>query len=95
MIFFSLIETLNKLLGLIIIALLSRILGIENFVFYSSIMVVFSYFFELSNFSFQNKNLVDAASSKDFIYSEIYIHRLFSIFYINVFFYCFLFSMGV
>tara|TARA_B100002019_G_C21262435_1_gene597530 strand:- start:1369 stop:2661 length:1293 start_codon:yes stop_codon:yes gene_type:complete len=85
MIFFSLIETLNKLLGLIIIALLSRILGIENFVFYSSIMVVFSYFFELSNFSFQNKNLVDAASSKDFIYSEIYIHRLFSIFFISMF----------
>lgn len=79
MIFFSIVESINKFLGLVIIALLSRILGIDNFVFYSSIMVIFAYFFEFSNFSFQNKNLIDASSSVNFIYSPLYIQRLFSL----------------
>ncbi|MEY8213717.1 MAG: hypothetical protein RPR97_04440, partial [Colwellia sp.] len=76
MIFFTVVELVNKLLGVFIIAVLSRILGVDNFVQYSAILVVFGYFLELSFFSYQKRNLVDASRNPSFIYSQDFPVRL-------------------
>ncbi|MDH4568435.1 hypothetical protein E8E95_17270 [Pseudomonas sp. BN414] len=59
MIFYSLFEAANKILGIFIFALYARVLGVELFSAFSSTLIIFGYFFELSFFSYQSKHLVD------------------------------------
>lgn len=72
MIFFTALEFANKLLGVFILAMLSRILGVDNFVQYSAILIVFGYFLELSFFSYQKRNLIDSCENADAVYGEAF-----------------------
>ncbi|MEY8215585.1 MAG: hypothetical protein RPR97_14010, partial [Colwellia sp.] len=75
MLLFTIVEITNKLLGVVILAILSRILGVDGFVQYAAILLVFGYFYELSFFSYQSKNLVDANRNIEFLYSKNFIPR--------------------
>ncbi len=75
MLFFTAAEVINKLLGILILAMLSRILGVENFIQYSAVLIVFGYFLELSFFSYQSRNLVDSNGDANFIYTPEYLVR--------------------
>lgn len=77
MIFFSLAEIFNKVSGFVILALISRHLGLEQFALYSSVLVVFGYSVELASYSYQTKNLFSATDSiNEFLYSERFVLRI-------------------
>lgn len=77
MIFYSIIEIFNKIIGVLILAIIARSLSAETFAQYSIAMVVFSYFMEFSLFSFPTRNLVDYHSESDFIYNDVFASRQF------------------
>lgn len=77
MIFFSLAEIFNKASGFVILAIISRHLGFEQFALYASVLVVFGYCVELASYSYQTKNLFSATKSLNlFLYSESFILRI-------------------
>lgn len=73
---FTFVELINKLLGIIVISTLSRILGTDDFVQYTTIMVFFGYLLELSFFSYQKKNIVDLnGGNEGFVYTGLFYQR--------------------
>lgn len=66
----------NKLLGLLIVALIARELGVDEFASYALAMVVFGYFVEISYYSLQNKHLFSYGEQKEvYLHSQLYASR--------------------
>lgn len=77
MIFFSLCEAANKVLGVFIFALYARVLGAEDFALFSSTLIILGYFIETSFFSYQSKHLADYNKiGGNYLYSITFYNRI-------------------
>lgn len=69
-------EAMNKLFGLVIVALYARLLGSELFATFSAMLVLFGYCLELSLFSFNQKNLIDYTKlERDKFFNTLWVDR--------------------
>jgi len=84
MLFFGVVEAVNKFLGVFVLMLIGRILSVEEFIQYAAILVLFGYHYELAQFSFQNKNLIDMGKEAGFVYSMSYASRFYILVFLSV-----------
>lgn len=75
MILFSAIELINKALGLLVTALLARILSQNDYGIYLSGLVIFGYAMEFSLFASQNRHNADYSKSRQYLQTAAYRAR--------------------
>lgn len=70
MILFTIAETLNKFIGIFVVAIIARSMSVSEFAELSILLIIFGYFLELSFYSYQNKNLYEYNKCKESYLSQ-------------------------